>query len=86
MKNGKNTGVLINSDNLCSGGKCEGESHYPGARDDAKLANIFWLLRSAANSIFANEGIENMGSQGAIMIKDDYKGGLLRFISRHDMA
>lgn len=77
-ENGKNTGVLINSDNLCSGGKCEGESHYPGypgARDDAKLANIFWLLRSAANSIFANEGIENMGSQGAIMIKDDYKEG-----------
>ncbi|WP_368430391.1 autotransporter outer membrane beta-barrel domain-containing protein [uncultured Parasutterella sp.] len=75
---GKNTGVLINSDNLCSGGKCEGEEHipgWPGARDDAKLANAFWLLRSAANSVFANEGIENLGSQADILIKDDYKDG-----------
>ena len=78
-ENGKNTGVLINSDNFCSGGRCEGKDHvpgWPGSRDDAKLASAFWLLRSVANSIFANEGVENMGSQDYILIKDDYKEGL----------
>lgn len=77
----------LNADNLCAGDSCEGGDReippgWKGARNDKRLAAAFWLLRSAANSIYAKEGIENVGSQSDIMIKDDFEDGYNKGLSK----
>lgn len=78
-KDGVSTVGTLNADNFCAGESCgdtkEIAPGWQGAPSDKRLAAAFWLLRSAANSIYAKEGIENIGSQDYILIKDDYEEG-----------
>lgn len=85
-KESTNIGQTLNADNFCGGDGCgngkEIPPGWPGARNDKRLAAAFWLLRSAANSIYAKEGVENMGSQDFILIKDDYEEGFNKGLSK----